>query len=136
MLWGGILMSIIFKDYNEMKKHNTVFIEIQYCKLRASKSIKKKVAVRNMKYRLLDSLYIHSSDIEKFYDEYGEIFVDGTYNNQKTGFIDPYGINYFQKNQINDFINHMLESKPTDYKIMIEWLKQALEFNGFYILGI
>ncbi len=129
-------MSILFKDYNEMKKHNAAFIEIQYCNLSVSKSIKKRVAVRNMKYRLLDSLYIHSSDIEKFNNEYREIFVNGTYSNQKTGFIDPYGINYYQNNQINDFINYMLESKPTDYKIIIKWLKEALLHNGFYILGI
>ncbi len=130
-------MSILFKEFNEMKKYNsTAFVEIQYCKLSDSKSMKKKVAVRNMEYRLLDSLYIYISDMEKFFDEYGEIFINVTYNNLKTGYIDPYGINYYQKNQINDFINHMLESKPTDYKIMIEWLKEALQFNGFYILGL
>lgn len=130
-------MSIILKDFNEMKNYNsTAFLEIQYCKLKISKSIKKYVSVRNMKYGLIDSLYIYHSDIEKFFDEYGEIFKNGIYNNLKTGSIDPYGINYFQKNQINDFINYMLESKPTDYKIMIKWLKEALQYNGFYILSL
>ena len=42
-------MSILFKEFNEMKKYNsTAFVEIQYCKLSDSKNIEKRVAVRNI----------------------------------------------------------------------------------------
>lgn len=114
-------MSIMFKNIEERTKYSNIsFIEIQFCKMSDSKSIKKKVAVGNMKYHSFDSLYIHYADMDKFLSEYREVFINGSYNNQKTGYIDPYGINYYQKEQIYNFIKSIVENKPKDYEIIIK----------------
>lgn len=130
-------MTAIFKNFKEKNAYNsTAFIEIQFCKLSDTTSIKKKTVEGHIKHFSPDSLYIHHTDIDKFVEEYGGVFISGKYANQKTGLIDPYGINYYQRDQINDLIQRIFESKPTDYAITIEWLIESLKFNGFYILGI
>ena len=130
-------MTVIFKNFKEKNAYNsTAFMEIQFCKLSDSSSIKKKTAERYIKHFASDSLYIHHNDIDKFIEEYGEIFISGKYAKQKTGFIDPYGVTYFPKGQIKDYIHSILISKPTDYEIMIEWLNEALKYDGIYILGL
>lgn len=111
-------------------------MEIQFCKISDKASVKKKIGVNNIKHRASDSLYIYHLDVDKFLEEYGEIFVNGEYANHKTGFIDPYGVTYFVKEHIKGCIYRILITKPTDYEIMIEWLNEALKYDGIYILGL
>ena len=58
------------------------------------------------------------------------------YNNLKTGKIDFYGINYYTQQQLLNIIDTIDEQKPFDYAVLSEWLKQGINYNGFYILGI
>jgi hypothetical protein len=130
-------MAIIFKNIEERSNYNsTAFLEIQFCKLNDKSSVKKRFDAIYVKHWASDSLYVYHLDVDKFLTEYGEIFVNGEYANHKTGFIDPYGVTYFPKGQIKDYIHSILISKPTDYEIMIEWLNEALKYDGIYILGL
>lgn len=129
-------MSIILKSYKEKSIYmSTAFIELQFCKISDASKTKKKVAKRDIKHCASDSLFIHHTDLDKFVDGYGVIFTGGIYANQITGSLDLFGVNYFSKDQINGFINRIIESKPVDFEIMIQWLNEALKFNGIYILG-
>lgn len=133
----GKYMSIIIQKFEEKITFNsTAFLEIQFCKINDKKWGKKKFEVRNIQYGSPDSLFVYHFDIDRFLAEYGEIFVQGEYANHKTGYIDPYGCTYYPKERINDFIQRILISKPIDYEIMIEWLNEALQYNGMYFLGI
>ena len=110
------------------------FIELQYCRLKKCTSIKEIVSVvENWED---DSLYICGDDWNDFSDEYGEIIKGGTYNNLETGYLDPYGINYFSPQQTEAIIKQIEEAKPTDYQALLNWLKEGREYNGFYVLGV
>lgn len=47
-----------------------------------------------------------------------------------------FGINYFPKESILEIIKKIEQAAPKDYNILLEWLNHALDYNGFYILGI
>lgn len=126
-----------FKNKDERRQFGgSAFIEIQYCKLKSKTRIKKIVSIRSVDNWQDDSLYIHVADIEDFYSNYKDIFIDGTYNNLKKGEIDLYGINYYSPQQLIEIIDRIEKLKPQDYKIILKWLKQGFNYNGFYILGI
>lgn len=84
----------------------------------------------------VDSLYVYADDMDEFYFNYKDIFCDGVYNNTKKGEIDLYGINYYSPNQLIAIIDKIEKQKPSDYEILLEWLKQGINYNGVYILGI
>ena len=133
----GKYMSIIIQKFDEKITFNsTAFLEIQFCKINDKKWGKKEFEVRNIKYGAQDSLYVYHFDIDEFLAEYGEIFVQGEYVNHKTGYIDPFGVTYFPKERIDDFIQRIFVSRPIDYEIMIEWLNEALKYNGINFLGL
>lgn len=81
-----------------------------------------------------NSLYV--DDENEFYSEYSHIFDCGTYNNMKNGIVDIYGINYYAPSQIEMLQSRILEDKPAEYEVMVQWLECAKQYNGFYILGI
>ena len=84
-----------FKSKEERRKFGgSAFIEIQYCKLEQSASIKKIVSLHALNDWQDDSLYVYVDDIDEFYSNYKEIFNDGIYNNLKKGEVDIFGINY------------------------------------------
>lgn len=74
--------------------------------------------------------------MDEFLDIYGDIFDCGTYNNLKTGIVDCFGINYYKPELIPSIIERLYEDKPKDYLKLIDWLNQAKQYNGFYILGV
>lgn len=124
-----------FKNQDERRKFGgSAFIELQYCTLRSGTTLKK--IVKSPKYWLDSSLYIYVDDIQSFCLNYGEIFFGGTYQNLQSGGVDVYGINYYSPTQLKDIIMKIEEQKPLEYAIILEWLKNAENFNGFYILGI
>ena len=52
------------------------------------------------------------------------------------GFFDDHGITYYKADQIDDIVRRSLEQKPEGYELLIVWLEEAKNYNGFYICGI
>ncbi len=130
-------MFLSFNSRTErMEYGGTAFIELQFCRLPITKSIKKIVAVDSIKNWKDDSLYVYVDNIDEFYQEYSKIFTDGIYCNGKSGIVDTFGINYYSKEQISVIIERLKNLQPKDYENLIDWLQKAKEYNGFYILGI
>lgn len=114
----------------------SAFIEIQYCKLKQNTRIRKIVSLCAIDNWKEDSLYIYVNDINEFYSNYKDIFCDGVYNNLKNGIVDVFGINYYSPKQLIEIIDKIEKQKPLDYAVLLKWLKQGIDYNGFYILGI
>ena len=81
-----------------------------------------------------DSLYLHHDDFAAFDVQYGKIIRDGIYHNQKTGPVDPCGINWFSSSLTTEIVRK-LEAAGNAEPLLLEWLRKA-QANGFYILGI
>lgn len=125
----------IFKSQEERQTFGgSAFIEIQFCKLPVGTPTKKLVAVGSINNWQNDSLYIDNDNA--FFQEYNNIFNCGIYNNLKSGTVDIYGINYYAPSVTDTIIEKLHKDKPADYEVLIEWLTESKEYNGFYILGI
>ena len=72
-----------------------------------------------------DSLYVYVDDFDTFYHEHNPVFD-----------CDIYGINYYAPSSIDSIIRKINIDKPTDCEKLATWLKEAMQHNGFYILGI
>lgn len=107
---------------------------MQFCKLPHKTSVSGIVAIESIKNWKNDSLYI--DDENEFYLEYSQIFDCGVYNNLKSGIVDVYGINYYAPAQVAPIISKILACRPKEYAVLVEWLEKAMQYNGFYILGI
>ena len=130
-------MFLKFKTNEERRKHGgTAFIEFQFCKLKENTRIRKIVSVNSIQNWKDDSLYLFVDDIDNFLEEYNDIFDSGVYNNMKSGNIDICGINYYSKDSIHKLLDTIKNKKPIDYETIILWLEEAMNYNGFYILGI
>lgn len=114
----------------------SAFIEMQFCKLPSTMKIKEMVEVSRIKNWQDDSLYIYIDDVNVFYQVYSNYFNCGIYNNLKSGIVDIYGINYYALALTDSIIKKILDDKPNDYEILIEWLNKSQIYNGFYILGL
>lgn len=125
----------VFNSQEERREFgDSLFIEIQFCKLPQGTKTKKIVAVNSIKNWQNDSLYI--SDENAFCREYSSIFDCGIYNNLKSGVVDIYGINYYSPSAVDPIIAKLNKEKPSDYITLVEWLTRAKAYNGFYILGL
>ena len=129
-----MLFHTFFSQSERRDFGGSAFIEIQFCKLPVRSSIKSIVDVSSIKNWKNDSLYV--SDENAFYQDYGQIFDCGTYNNLETGPVDLYGINYYPASITDTIIERIRESKPADYTVLIDWLERTKDYNGFYILGV
>ena len=112
------------------------FIEIQFCKLPQSTSLRNILSDDSVKNWQNDSLYIYIDDENIFYKEYSHIFNCCIYNNLKKGTVDLCGINYYEPLLIDSLIQRLYNDKPKEYETVIEWLIKAKDYNGFYILGV
>ena len=119
-----------------IKFGGSYFIELQYCRLAQGTDIEKIVSVYAIEHWQNDSLYIYGDDDTAFVSYYGKIFTDGIYSNRKSGMVDIYGINYYAQKQINPIIETIKEMRPLNYQVLLNWLEQVKEYNGFYILGL
>ncbi|WP_310603788.1 hypothetical protein [Anaerosporobacter sp.] len=130
----------VFHRFNNQEERRayggSAFLELQYCKMKPDTSIKKIVAVGSVSHWQNDSIYVHMENMEDFYSNYSDIFVDGLYNNMKRGQIDVNGINYYSKMQIFSIVTDLELKKPKEYVLLLEWLKNVVQYNGVYILGI
>lgn len=126
-----------FASQTERRKFGgSDFLEIQFCKIPLKTKLKKVVAVHSINYWQDDSLYVSGNDLDTFLKEYSCIFDCGIYNNLETGMVDPFGINYYGHELIENLIAKILKVKPTDYEKLLEWLNTAKKYKGFYILGV
>ena len=136
-IWRKINIFYSFTNKEERREFGgSAFIEIQYCKLKPNTHNKKLVSLRVIDNWQNDSLYVYVDDIDVFYTNYKDIFVDGRYNNMKMGEIDLFGINYYSPQQLAEIIEKTQKQKPLGFDVLLDWLKKAIEYNGFYILGI
>lgn len=128
-------MFLSFESQEERREYGgSDFLELQFCRLPVGTPVKEIVDIDNIKDWKDDSLYV--SDETDFVKIYGSFFTGGVYNNLQTGAVDLCGINYYSPKQTEKMISQLLKEKPTDYKRLICWLKEALSYNGFYVLGI
>lgn len=129
---------MLFHSFNTQDERRAFggsdFLELQFCEHKSGTSIKK--IVNKIENWHNDSLYISGDDMDTFYKCYKDVFKNGTYNNLKSGEIDFFGINYYSPKQVEEMIKVIEETKPTDYKTVLDWLVKAKEFNGVYILGV
>ena len=129
------MLLLTFPSQEERRKFGgSAFLEIQFCRMPKETPIKEIVAVENIKSWQNDSLYVH--EIADFISIYGKYFDDGIFNNLKSGSLDVYGINYYYSDFVKRLIERLLNDKPAEYNPFVNWLKQAENYNGFYILGI
>lgn len=136
-LRGDIMLFHAFNSQEERRKYGgSAFVEIQFCKMKSEAKIQNIIAVSSINHWQDDSLYIYLDDTESFVKEYSNIFDCGIFNNLRSGVVDIYGINYYKPDLVEIILSRILRNKPADYEVLIEWLKKAQRYNGFYILGI
>lgn len=126
----------VFKNQEERREFGgSDFLELQFCQLKKGTNLKSIVETDNIDCWRDDSLYVFGDDSELFYKHYKNIFNNGVYPNLKRGEIDWAGINYYSPEQVEEMVKSIENNKPKNYKIILEWLNKAKEFNGVYILG-
>ncbi len=130
---------MLFHSFNTQEERRKFggsdFIELQYCRLEQGSKIKKIVSVNAIENWKNDSLYVFGNDINEFLSHYGKIFNGGIYNNEKSGIVDVFGINYYPLEQSNLIIEKVMKEKLLDYQTLLNWLYNVKKYNGFYILG-
>ena len=126
-----------FSSQEERRAYGgSAFIELQFCTLPSRARLKRIVNHCSIYDWKDDSLYIHDDDIDLFWQNYSSVFDCGIYANLKTGPVDIFGINYYSPEQITFLLDKILDKKPMDYEVLVDWLSKAKTLNGFYILGI
>ena len=111
------------------------FLELQRCELKRGTMLKE-IASVDIDHWKNDSLYICGDDMEEFYAIYGEIFRDGYYANGERGVVDCCGINYYTLEQTMLIVEKLKQEKPKDFQVLLDWLSDAEEYNGIYLLGL
>lgn len=114
------------------------FLQFVFCKLDKGTAVEEIVSNRAVAPLLwnLSSLYLCGEDWNEFCAAYGEIITGGTYENLETGYLDGCGINYFSPEQMQQIIKRLREEKPKDYHLLLTWMEQGAQYNGFYLLGL
>lgn len=131
---------MLFREFASQDERRNLggsaFIELQYCKLKRGAKRKKIVSANSIEHWKSDSLYIYRDDMKEFYTLYSEIFGNGFYNNGKCGTVDLLGINYYTLEQAQFIAERIKSEGPKDCQVLLKWLANVKEYNGFYILGI
>ena len=127
-----------FSSKEERRKFsNGDFLQFVFCKLDRGTAVEEIVSNRAVAPLLWNhsSLYLCGDDWNEFCEAYGEIITGGTYENLEAGYLDWCGINYFSPEQMQHIIKRLREEKPKDYPLLLNWLEQGTQYNGFYLLG-
>lgn len=114
----------------------SAFLELQYCKMENGTAEKKLVSVRSLRHWQDDSLYLHADDLAAFLQSYRSVFSNGLYGNMAHGEIDAYGINYYSPAQVTGIMRTIEALRPIGYRTLFDWLRNASQYNGIYILGL
>lgn len=112
------------------------FIELGYCKLPRSAGIKRIVSVEAVPKWEDDSLYVYGNDMDEFFAQYGSILDGAVYNSMERGPLDLFGINYYPRERLCAVIDDIEGKKPRDFQTLLDWLKAADKYTGFYVLGV
>lgn len=122
-----------FDSQEERRKAGgTCFIELQFCLLPSGTPLKRIVS-GNDHWRD-DSLYVDG--MGPFFSTYKDIFGEGVHQNMTTGLLDTWGITYYAPGRIGDIQERASSIRPEGYEVLVAWLEEAKEYNGFYILGV
>ena len=112
------------------EKQGSAYFEFQYCKKEWNI---KKLSKKGYSFWGKDSLLVHVDYDRDFFENYGDYLEtpDGT---QK---LDPYGVKYYTKEQTFAIIEKIKADSPEEFETLMSWLeKAAIEYNGFFFLGI
>ena len=109
---------------------------MQICYQPKGTSINQIVAVRDFWH--LDSLYVDGNVpyYNTFYSTYVSIFGPCLHSNLSEGPFDTWCVNYFPPDRINGIRERAMTARPEGYEVLMEWLEEAENHNGFYILGL
>ena len=125
----------MFLTQEERKKHGgSCFIELQFCKLPADTEFDQ--IRRGSGHWQDDSLYVFDTEQSSFYSQYKDILGYGLHNNKAEGYFDTWGITYYAPGQIEAIQERLNEYKPEDHEVLMKWLEEAKQYNGFYVLGV
>lgn len=126
-----------FRSQEERREFSgSDFIELQYCRLPHGSDTAKIVATDAIENWKNDSLYIYGDDMDVFCANYEEIITGGLYNNMSHGPIDPYGINFYSREQSGQIVQLLCTRKPLEYETLLTWLEEGKKYIGFYVLGV
>ena len=71
-----------------------------------------------------------------FEEKYLPYFLKTLTPNGKSDY-DPFGLNYYSKEQVQTILNELLVADLPDKDIFCKWLQKCIDcYYGFYILGI
>ena len=123
-------------DSQEKRKSygGSCFIELQFCKLPPRTKIKQ--IMKGFKYWEDDSLYIYEIRQEDVYLIYKDIIGYGLHMDFSEGYFDTWGVTYYEPGRIENIKERLMEQKPEESEILLEWLEKAEKYNGFYVLGV
>ena len=126
-------MFLKFRSQEERRQYGgSCFFELQFCRSAADQSLED--ILHQSSYWEDDSLYVHGD--KPLYSVYGSIFGKGVHPDMTEGYLDSWGITYYKSDLIDVIIERAAQSKPEGYEVLIEWLDEARNYNGFYILGV
>ena len=112
------------------EKQGTAYFEFQYCKKEWNI---KKLSKKGYSFWEKDSLLVHVDYDRDFFENYGT-YLDTPDGTQK---LDPYGVNYYTKEQALVIMERIKNDKPQEFEALVTWLEKAVtEYNGFFFLGI
>lgn len=114
----------------------SAFMELQKCKQKPGTKLEKILSIETIVHWKNDSLYVYIDDIHGFQAQYGNIFRDGCYQNGERENFDCYGVNYYTPEQTLRIAKALTEEMPTDFQVLLDWLKTAEKCNGIYLLGL
>lgn len=134
----GIYQEVSFEATGRLfttnkERAGTAYFEFQYCKKEGSL---KNLVKRGYSFWKDDSVLVNVNNEEIFFQEYFKYLEFPNAPNGTQDF-DPYGVNYYTKEQTMSIIERIKEDKPQDFESLVVWLEKAVsEYNGFYFLGI
>lgn len=115
------------------EKQGTAYFEFQYCKKEWNI---KKILKKGYLFWEKDSLLVHIDNGKNFFESYLKYLEFTNAPNGTTEFC-SYGVNYYTKEQTFSILERMKADKPKDFEVLVAWLeKAAVEYNGFFFLGI
>lgn len=118
----------VFITSKEREGTGTGYIELQYCK----ENITRIVALKKLKHFDKESLYIGVESFSIFEDQYLDIFISVNKN-----LSDIFEMEFFTLEQVKKIKALILQRKPIDYKIIIDWLDVCIKSGySLYFLGV
>ena len=120
--------NLMFLTGKEIEGQGTGFIELQYCK----RNLPRSIALNKINHWEKDSLYIDvPCALSIFLDQYFDIFKSVNKN------LDVFSPEYFTLKQVIELRERLLELKPIDYRILVQWLDVCIDKGySMYFLGV